>query len=34
LIILSVTFVTAARYLLAYVERLAVREGRLTENRR
>lgn len=34
LIILSVVFVTAARYLLAYVERLAVREGRLTENRR
>ncbi|KPL74629.1 ABC transporter [Bellilinea caldifistulae] len=34
LVILSVTFVTAARYLLAYVERLAVREGRLTENRR
>lgn len=34
LIILSIVFVTAARYLLAYVERLAVREGRLTENRR
>ncbi len=34
LVILSVVFVTSARYLLAYVERLAVREGRLTENRR
>lgn len=34
LILLSVVFVTAARFLLAYVERLAVREGRLTENRR
>ncbi len=34
LIILSLVFVTAARYLLAYIERLAVREGRLTENRR
>ncbi|MEW6179391.1 MAG: ABC transporter permease [Chloroflexota bacterium] len=34
LIILSVVFITAARYLLAYIERLAVREGRLTENRR
>ncbi|WP_448335766.1 ABC transporter permease [Bellilinea sp.] len=34
LILLSVVFVTAARFLLAYIERLAVREGRLTENRR
>lgn len=34
LIVLSVVFVVGARFLLAYVERLAVREGRLTENRR
>lgn len=34
LIFLSAVFVTSARFLLAYVERLAVREGRLTENRR
>lgn len=34
LIGLSIVFVVGARFLLAYVERLAVREGRLTENRR
>ncbi len=34
LIGLSLVFITAARWLLAYIERLAVREGRLTENRR
>lgn len=34
LIGLSLVFLTAARWLLAYIERLAVREGRLTENRR
>jgi ABC-2 type transport system permease protein len=34
LIGLAVVFLTAARYLLAYIEKLAVREGRLTEGRR
>lgn len=31
---LSVFFITTAKYLLAYVEKLAVREGRITESRR
>lgn len=34
LIGLSVVFLIGARYLLAYMERLAIREGRLTESRR
>ncbi|HSM24440.1 MAG TPA: ABC transporter permease [Anaerolineaceae bacterium] len=34
LIILSIVYLFAARFLLAYIEKLAVREGRLTENRR
>ena len=34
LVILSVVFLAAARFLLAHIEKLAVREGRLTENRR
>jgi ABC-2 type transport system permease protein len=34
LILLSVFYVSAAKFLLAYIEKLAVREGRLTENRR
>jgi ABC-2 type transport system permease protein len=34
LIILSVFFLIGARLLLAYMEKLAIREGRLTENRR
>lgn len=34
LAVLAVTFLVASRYLLAYVERIAVREGRLTEARR
>ncbi len=34
LIVLCFVFVIAARYLLAYIEKLAVREGRLTEGRR
>jgi ABC-2 type transport system permease protein len=34
LIVLSVVFLIGARYLLAYMERLAIREGRLTESRR
>ena len=34
LIGLAVVFLAAARYLLAYIEKLAVREGRLTEGRR
>ena len=34
LLILSVVFIAAARWLLAHIEKLAVREGRLTENRR
>jgi len=31
---LSVAFLLSARYLLAYMEKLAIREGRLTESRR
>jgi ABC-2 type transport system permease protein len=34
LLILSVIFIIGARFLLAYMERLAIREGRLTESRR
>ena len=34
LAVLSVLFIVAARYLLAYMERLAKQEGRLTESRR
>jgi len=34
LIVLSVVFVIGARYLLAYMERLAIQHGRLTESRR
>ena len=34
LCILSVVFLFAARFMLAYMEKLAIREGRLTENRR
>lgn len=34
LLVLSVVFVAAARLLLGYMERLAIREGRLTESRR
>jgi ABC-2 type transport system permease protein len=34
LLVLSIVFLTAARWLLAYMERLAIREGRLTESRR
>lgn len=34
LIVLCVVFLIAARVLLAYMERLAIREGRLTESRR
>jgi ABC-2 type transport system permease protein len=33
LVLLAVIFVIGARFLLAYMERLAVREGRLTESR-
>jgi ABC-2 type transport system permease protein len=34
LCILSVVFLFSARLMLAYMEKLAIREGRLTENRR
>jgi ABC-2 type transport system permease protein len=34
LIALSLIYVTAAKFLLAYIVKLAMREGRLTENRR
>lgn len=34
LVVLSVVFLFGARWLLAYMERLAIREGRLTESRR
>jgi len=34
LVVLSVVFLVGARYLLAYMEKLAIREGRLTESRR
>lgn len=33
LVVLSVLFLISARILLDYMERLAVREGRLTESR-
>jgi ABC-2 type transport system permease protein len=31
---LGILFITGARLLLAYMERLAIREGRITESRR
>jgi ABC-2 type transport system permease protein len=34
LLVLSIIFLAAAKALLAYMERLAIREGRLTESRR
>jgi ABC-2 type transport system permease protein len=34
LIVLSIIFLVVARYLLAYMEKLAIQEGRLTESRR
>jgi ABC-2 type transport system permease protein len=34
LAVLSIIFLVGARWLLAYMERLAIREGRLTESRR
>jgi len=34
LVALCIVFLVGARYLLAYMERLAIREGRLTESRR
>jgi ABC-2 type transport system permease protein len=34
LCILSVIFLFTARLMLAHMEKLAIREGRLTENRR
>jgi hypothetical protein len=34
LLVLSIVFLFSARLLLAYMEKLAIREGRLTENRR
>jgi ABC-2 type transport system permease protein len=34
LMILAVIFLVAAKFLLAYMEKLAIREGRLTESRR
>jgi ABC-2 type transport system permease protein len=34
LVVLSVLFLFGAKHLLAYMERLAIREGRLTESRR
>jgi len=34
LLVLSLTFLVAAKALLAYMEKLAIREGRLTESRR
>lgn len=34
LLVLSIVFLAAARWLLNYMERLAIREGRLTESRR
>ena len=34
LVVLSLVFLVGARFLLAYMERLAIREGRLTESRR
>jgi ABC-2 type transport system permease protein len=34
LVVMSVVFLVAASYMLAYLEKLAIREGRLTESRR
>lgn len=34
LLVLSISFVTIAKFLLAYIEKIAVREGRVTESRR
>ena len=34
LVILSVVFLIAARHLLRHLERLSIREGRITESRR
>jgi len=34
LVVMSVVFVVAASYMLAHLEKLAIREGRLTESRR
>jgi len=34
LLVLSLVFLVSARWLLVYIERLAIREGRLTESRR
>jgi ABC-2 type transport system permease protein len=34
LVIMSLFFVTTSKFLLAYVEKIAVREGRITESRR
>lgn len=34
LIVLCIVFLTGAKFLLDYMERLAIREGRITENRR
>lgn len=34
LLVLSITFLFAARFLLGYMERLAIREGRLTDSRK
>ncbi len=34
LVVMSVAFVVAASYMLAHLEKLAIREGRLTESRR
>jgi ABC-2 type transport system permease protein len=34
LVFLSVVFLVASRWMLAYMEKLAIQEGRLTENRR
>lgn len=34
LAVLSIVFIAVAKFLLAYVEKLAVREGRITESRR
>jgi hypothetical protein len=34
LIVLCVIFLAGAKYLLDYMEKLAIREGRITESRR
>ncbi len=34
LVVLCIVFITGAKFLLDYMERLAIREGRITENRR